>query len=78
MEQTYTLTCKFQDTEHKSRSIIINNPKDDVTQDKILEFMNYVIDNEDLILDNYKPDLKYASISGTYFTTTQVQEISLV
>ena len=78
MEQTYTLTCKFKDTENKSRSIIINNPKEDVTEDKILDFMNYVIDSEVLILDDYKPDLKYASISGVYFTTTQVEEISLV
>ena len=49
MEQTYTLTCKFKDTENKSRSIIINNPKEDVTEDKILDFMNYVIDSEVLI-----------------------------
>ena len=78
MEQTYTLTCKFKDTENKSRSIIINNPKEDVAEDKILDFMNYVIDSEVLILDDYNTDLKYASISGAYFTTTQVEEISLL
>ena len=36
MEETYTLTCKFKDTENKTRSIEINNPTEDLSDDKIL------------------------------------------
>ena len=62
MEETYTLTCKFKDTENKTRSIMINNPTEDLSDDKIKDFMNCVINDEILILDDLDPDLKYASI----------------
>ncbi len=29
MEETYTLTCKFKDTENKTRSIEINTPTEE-------------------------------------------------
>ena len=35
MEETYTLTCKFKDTKNKTRSIMINNPTEDLSDDKI-------------------------------------------
>ena len=34
MEETYTLTCKFKDTENKTRSIEINNPTEDLSDEK--------------------------------------------
>ncbi|MDO4926527.1 MAG: DUF2922 family protein [Turicibacter sp.] len=77
MEETYTLTCKFKDTENKTRSIMINNPTEDLSDDKIKEFMNCVIDDEILILDDLDPDLKYASILGASLTTKTVEEIDL-
>ena len=77
MEETYTLTCKFKDTEDKSRLIEINNPTEDLSDDKILDFMNYVIDSEVLVLNDLNPDLKYASISGAYLTTKTVEDIEL-
>lgn len=77
MEQTLTLTCKFKDTQNKSRSIIINNPIEDLTDDKVTDFMNYVIDSEVLLLDENNPDLKYASSSGAYLTMTAVEELEL-
>lgn len=77
MEETYTLTCKFKDTENKTRSIEINNPTEDLSDDKILDFMNYVIDSEVLVLHELQPDLKYASIAGACLTTKRVEEITL-
>ena len=77
MEETYTLTCKFKDTENKTRSIEINNPTEDLSDDKILDFMNYVIDSEVLVLNELQPDLKYASIAGACLTTKRVEEITL-
>lgn len=77
MEETYTLTCKFKDTENKTRSIMINNPTEDLSDDKIKDFMNCVIDDEILILDDLDPDLKYASILGASLTTKTVEEIDL-
>lgn len=40
--------------------------------------MNYVIESEVLLLDDNNPDLKYASISGAYYTTTTVDEVGWV
>ena len=77
MEETYTLTCKFKDTENKTRSIMINNPTEDLSDDKIKDFMNCVINDEILILDDLDPDLKYASILGAELTTKTVEEIDL-
>ena len=77
MEETYTLTCKFKDTENKTRSIEINNPTEDLSDDKILDFMNYVIDSEVLVLNELQPDLKYASIAWAALTTKRVEEITL-
>ena len=77
MEETYTLTCKFKDTENYTRSIEINNPTEDLSDDKILDFMNYVIDSEVLVLNELQPDLKYASIAGASLTTKRVEEITL-
>ncbi len=77
MEETYTLTCKFKDTKNKTRSIMINNPTEDLSDDKIKEFMNCVIDDEILIIDDLDPDLKYASILGAELTTKTVEEIEL-
>ena len=77
MEETYTLTCKFKDTENKTRSIMINNPTEDLSDDKIKDFMNCVINDEILILDDLDPDLKYASILGASLTTKTVEEIDL-
>ena len=77
MEETYTLTCKFKDTENKTRSIEINNPTEDLSDDKILDFMNYVIESDVLLLDENNPDLKYASISGAYLTMKTVEELEL-
>lgn len=77
MEETYTLTCKFKDTKNKTRSIMINNPTEDLSDDKIKDFMNCVIDDEILILDDLDPDLKYASILGAELTTKTVEEIDL-
>ncbi|WP_235070424.1 DUF2922 family protein [Turicibacter sp. TJ11] len=78
MEETYTLTCKFKDTKNKTRSIMINNPTEDLSDDKIKDFMNCVIDDEILIIDDLDPDLKYASILGAELTTKTVEEIDLV
>ena len=78
MEETYTLTCKFKDTKNKTRSIMINNPTEDLSDDKIKDFMNCVIDDEILIIDDLDPDLKYASILGAELTTKRVEEIDLV
>ena len=77
MEQTLTLTCKFKDTKNESRSILINNPNEDVDTTKITEFMNYVIDSEVLILDDKDPELKYASVSGASLTMKTVEELEL-
>ena len=77
MEETYTLTCKFKDTRNKTRSIMINNPTEDLSDDKIKDFMNCVIDDEILIIDDLDPDLKYASILGAELTTKTVEEIDL-
>ena len=78
MEETYTLTCKFKDTQGKTRSIDINNPTENLSDDKILDFMNYVMDSEVLVLNELQPDLKYASIAGAALTTKRVEEITLV
>ena len=78
MEETYTLTCKFKDTEGKSRLIEITNPTKDLSDEKIKDFMNYVIDSEVLVLSDLNPDLKYASIAGAYLTTKTVEDIELV
>ena len=77
MEETYTLTCKFKDTKNKTRSIMINNPTEDLSDDKIKDFMNCIIDDEILIIDDLDPDLKYASILGAELTTKTVEEIDL-
>ena len=77
MEQTLTLTCKFKDTKNESRSILINNPKEDVDTEKITEFMNYVIDSDVLILDEKDPELKYASVAGASLTMKTVEELEL-
>ena len=77
MEETYTLTCKFKDTKNKTRSIMINNPTEDLSDDKIKDFMNCVIDDEILIIDDLDPDLKYASMLGAELTTKTVEEIDL-
>lgn len=70
MEETYTLACKFKDTKNKTCSIMINNPTEDLSDDKIKDFMNCVIDDLD-------PDLKYASVLGAELTTKIVEEIDL-
>ena len=77
LEQTVTLTCKFKDTKNESRSILINNPKEDVDTEKMTEFMNYVIDSEVLILDEKDPELKYASVAGASLTMKTVEELEL-
>ena len=78
MEETHTLTCKFKDTEGKSRLIEITNPTKDLSDEKIKDFMNYAIDSEVLVLSDLNPDLKYASIAGAYLTTKTVEDIELV
>lgn len=77
LEQTVTLTCKFKDTKDQSRSIIINNPKEDLDTENIADFMNYVIDSEVLILSEKDPDLKYASVVGASLTMKTVEELEL-
>ena len=76
--ETYVLTCKFKDTQAKTRSIEINNPTDDLTDEKILSFMNHVIDSGILVLSETQPDLKYASIAGASLTTKRVEDITLL
>ena len=78
MEETYTLTCKFKDTENKTRTIEINNPTENLTNDKILDFMNHVIDSNVLVLNELDPDLKFASVAGAYLTTKTVEDITLI
>ncbi|WP_338506050.1 DUF2922 domain-containing protein [Turicibacter sp. KK003] len=78
MEETYTLTCKFKDTENKTRSIEVNNPTANLTNDKILDFMNHVIDSNVLVLNELDPNLKFAKIDGAYLTTKTVEDITLV
>lgn len=56
---------------------MINNQTEDLSDDKIKDFMNCVIDDEILILDDLDPDLKYASILGASLTTKTVEEIDL-
>ena len=56
---------------------MINNPTEDLSDDKIKDFMNCVINDEILILDDLDPDLKYASILGAELTTKTVEEIDL-
>ena len=43
----------------------------------MLDFMNYVIDSEVLVLNELQPDLKYASIAGACLTTKRVEEITI-
>ncbi len=76
MEETYTLTCKFKDTENKTRTIEINNPTENLTNDKILDFMNHVIDSNVLVLNELDPNLKFASVAGAYLTTKTVEDIT--
>lgn len=78
MEETYTLTCKFKDTENKTRTIEVSNPTADLTNEKILAFMNHVIDSNVLVLDEYDPDLKFAKVAGAYLTTKTVEDITLI
>ena len=78
MEETYTLTCKFKDTENKTRTIEINNPTENLTNDKILDFMNHVIDSNVLVLNELDPNLKFASVAGAYLTTKTVEDITLI
>lgn len=78
MEETYTLTCKFKDTENKTRSIEVNNPTANLTNDKILDFMNHVIDSNVLVLNELDPNLKFASVAGAYLTTKTIEDITLV
>lgn len=75
MEETYTLTCKFKDTE---RTIEVSNPTANLTNDKILDFMNHVIDSNVLVLNELDPDLKFAKVDGAYLTTKTVEDITLI
>lgn len=72
MTQTTTLACKFKDTEGKSQSININSPSDDLSSGKIIDFMQFVIDNYILVLNDTKPDLKLAAIDTDTVTTKSV------
>ena len=78
MEETYTLTCKFKDTLNKTRTIEVNNPTANLTNDKILDFMNHVIDSNVLVLNELDPNLKFAKIDGASLTTKTVEDITLV
>ena len=75
MEETYTLTCKFKDTENKTRTIEVSNPTANLTNDKILDFMNHVIDSNVLVLNELDPDLKFAKVDGIYVGEAQVQAV---
>lgn len=53
-------------------TININSPSDNLSSGKIIDFMQFVIDNYILVLNDTKPDLKLAAIDTDTVTTKSV------
>lgn len=76
MNQTSTLSCKFKDSQGTTRLINIDSPSDNLSSEKIIDFMQYVIDSEILVVNDNEPELKLIGINGASVTKKSVEEIT--
>ena len=79
METEKTLVLEFWDEDNGTKSLIIKNPKDDLTKEQVVAAMQTVID-ADVLLTNASKHLVdiancyYRTITKESLTTTQVSE----
>lgn len=72
MSETKTLVLEFVDEDNNTKSVVIKNPKDDLTKEAVTEAMNTIIE-EDALLTNAGRHL--ADIKNCYYRTVIIDEI---
>ena len=72
MSETKTLVLEFVDEDNNTKSLVIKNPKDDLTKEAVTAAMNTIIE-EDALLTNAGRHL--ADIKNCYYRTVIIDEI---
>ena len=72
MTQEKTLVLEFLDEDNNTKSVVIKNPKDDLTQEAVTAAMNTIIE-EDVLLTNASRHL--VDINNCYYRTVTIDEI---
>ena len=66
MESEKTLVLEFWDEDNKTKSLIIKNPKDDLTKEQVVEAMQTIID-ADVLLTSASKHL--VDVANCYYRT---------
>ena len=72
MNEGKTLVLEFLDEDNNIKTIVIKNPKDDLTKEAVMAAMNIVID-EDVLLTNASRHLQ--DINNCYYRTVTIDEL---
>ena len=72
MQEEKTLVLEFLDEDNNTKSIVIKNPKDDLTKEVVTAAMTTVID-EDVLLTNAGRHM--ADIKNCYYRTVTIDEL---
>lgn len=72
MSETKTLVLEFVDEDNNTKSVVIKNPKDDLTKEAVTEAMNTIIE-EDALLTNAARHL--TDIKNCYYRTVTIDEL---
>ena len=72
MSEEKTLVLEFLDEDNNTKSLVIKNPKDDLTKEAVIAAMNTIIE-EDALLTNASRHL--VDINNCYYRTVIIDEI---
>ena len=72
MSEDKTLVLEFLDEDNNIKTIVIKNPKDDLTKEAVMAAMNTIID-EDVLLTNAGRHLQ--DINNCYYRTVTIDEL---
>ena len=72
MSEEKTLVLEFLDEDNNTKSLVIKNPKDDLTKEAVTAAMNTIIE-EDALLTNAARHL--TDIKNCYYRTVTIDEL---
>ena len=72
MSEEKTLVLEFLDEDNNTKSLVIKNPKDDLTHEAVTAAMNTIIE-EDALLTNAARHL--TDIANCYYRTVTIDEL---
>ena len=72
MSEDKTLVLEFLDEDNNIKTIVIKNPKDDLTKEAVMAAMNTIIE-EDALLTNAGRHL--TDINNCYYRTVTIDEL---